>query len=302
MQNKRVISNLLLLLTAFIWGIAFVAQSVGMDYVGPWTFVFSRFLISAIALLPVTVILQKKAEQERPADAAPTPFKTYLLGGCACGTLLGLASISQQVGIQYTTAGKAGFITALYVGMVPVLGIFLGRRPGKRLWFSVILSIAGLYLISIHEGFVMEVGDVLMVLCALLFSFQIMSVDHFSPLVENTVVLANIQFCFSAMVGLVGMLLFEKPDLAGLKAAALPILYAGACSGSIAYTLQITAQRNTDPAVASLIMSLEAVFSALAGWVILHQSLSLRELLGCSLVFLAVVLAQLPHMEPKQAR
>ena len=272
-----------------------------MDHVGPWTFVFSRFLISAVALLPVTVILQQGVKRNRPEKASPTPVKTYLLGGFACGTFLGLASIAQQVGIQYTTAGKAGFITALYVVLVPVLGIFLGRRPGNRVWFSVALSIIGLYLISIHEGFVMEAGDALMALCALIFSFQIMCVDHFSPKVENTVILANIQFCFSALVGLVGMLLFEKPDPEGLKAAALPILYAGACSGSIAYTLQITAQKNTDPAVASLIMSLEAVFSALAGWVILHQSLSVRELLGCCFVFLAVVLAQLPHREAKTA-
>lgn len=223
-----------------------------------------------------------------------TEIKEYLKGGLLCGIFLGAASISQQLGIQFTTAGKAGFITALYVILVPLLGLVIGQKPEKKIWICVILGLAGLYLISVKEGFSIGSGDALVMLCALLFSCQILCVDHFTEKLENVVLLSNIQFVVAAVIGGIGMLIFEQPTWANILAAALPILYAGILSGAAGYTLQIIAQKNTDPAVASLLMSLESVFSALAGWVILGQTLSLKELAGCALVFAAVILAEVP--------
>ena len=286
-HNKR-ISNCLLLFVAAIWGFAFVAQSVGMDYVGPWTFVFSRYVLSAVVLIPVTVFTDKNIHVP---EESRTPGKIYLKGGVSCGVLLGLASIAQQAGIQYTTAGKAGFITALYVVLVPVLGLFLGKRPQKKIWFCVALGILGLYLISVKGNFSIAPGDALVMLCALIFSCQILCVDHFSPLVDNPVKLANLQFLFAALVNLAGMLVFEKPSMEGILSAAVPIIYAGVVSGGMGYTIQIVAQKNTEPTVASLLMSLEAVFSVLAGWLLLHQTLTARELAGCGIVLAAVIIS-----------
>ena len=301
-RRRKQISNLLLLVTALIWGIAFVAQSVGMDHVGPWTFVFFRYVLSALVLLPVALLIGQKNKKERErtagqSDAAGIPGnKTsgYLKGGLLCGVFLGSASIAQQAGIQYTTAGKAGFITALYVILVPVLGLVIGRKPEKKIWICVILGLAGLYLISVKGGFSIGSGDLLVILCAFLFACQILCVDHYSSRLENLVLLSVLQFVVSAVIGGIGMLLFEQPSADNILAAAVPILYAGILSGAVGYTLQVIAQKHTEPAVASLLMSLESVFSALAGWVILGQALSARELTGCILVFAAVILAELP--------
>lgn len=330
-QKLKVISNLLLLLTALIWGIAFVAQSVGMDHVGPWTFVFFRNIISAVVLMPVVVFVQKHkagpdyAAGVHPGSAGSAAFtasdgigtssdrgaapnvngastalswkqllRAHLPGGILCGVFLASASIAQQAGIQYTTAGKAGFITALYVVLVPLISIFLGKRPGKQIWFSVLLGIVGLYLISVKEGFQIGTGDILVMLCALLFSGQILCIDHYSPKVENVVLLSDIQFFTTAVITFAGMMIFERPSMENVLAAAMPILYAGLLSGAAGYTLQMIAQKHTDPTVASLLMSLESVFSALAGWAILGEILTLKELSGCALVLAAVILAQIP--------
>ena len=220
-RNIRIISNLLLLLTALIWGAAFVAQSVGMNYVGPWTFVFTRFILASIVLYPVTryseKIYQESLKNQNIAADRKIQRKTAWIGGACCGCCLGIASISQQIGMQYTTAGKAGFITALYVIIVPFLGMLFGKRPEKKIWFCALLGIIGLYLISMKAGagFTVERGDMFVILCAVIFSLQIMSVDHFSQLV-NPVRLSNIQFLFSALIGFVGMLLFEHPTIARL--------------------------------------------------------------------------------------
>ena len=321
-QKLKVISNLLLLLTALIWGIAFVAQSVGMDHVGPWTFVFFRNIISAVVLMPVVVFVQKHkagpdyAAGVNPGSAGSAAFtasdgtrvssdrpaapswkqllRAHLPGGILCGVFLAGASIAQQVGIQYTTAGKAGFITAMYVVLVPLISIFLGKRPGKQIWFSVLLGIVGLYLISVKEGFQIGTGDILVMLCALLFSGQILCIDHYSPKVENVVLLSDIQFFTTAVITFAGMMIFERPSMENVLAVAMPILYAGLLSGAAGYTLQMIAQKHTDPTVASLLMSLESVFSALAGWAILGEILTLKELSGCALVLAAVILAQIP--------
>ncbi len=293
-NSNKMLGNLLLLITAVVWGFAFVAQSVAMDSVGPWTFVFSRFIIGGIVLIPVTKFSQRIYRDSDP-KAGKEKKKPQVFGGMCCGILLGLASIAQQLGIMTTSVGKAGFITALYIILVPIIGIFLGKKTSSRIWISAVCSIVGLYLLSMQgSSFHIEKGDMMVILCALLFSFQIMSVDHFSVQM-NPVVLANQQFFFAALVGFVGMLFFEKPTAAGLMDAAIPILYAGIGSSAVGYTLQVVGQRMTDPTVASLLMSMESVFSALAGWLILHQVLSGRELLGCGIMFAAVILAQLPE-------
>lgn len=289
-NSNKMLGNLLLLITAVVWGFAFVAQSVAMDSVGPWTFVFSRFIIAGIVLIPVTRFSQKIY---RNSDSEEEKKKPQVFGGMCCGILLGLASMAQQLGIMTTSVGKAGFITALYIILVPIIGIFLGKKTSGRIWISAVCSIVGLYLLSMQgSSFHIEKGDMMVMLCALLFSFQIMSVDHFSVRM-NPVVLANQQFFFAALVGFVGMLFFETPTMSSLMNAAVPILYAGICSSAVGYTLQVVGQRMTDPTVASLLMSMESVFSALAGWLILHQVLSGRELLGCCIMFAAVILAQL---------
>ena len=289
-NSNKMLGNLLLLITAVVWGFAFVAQSVAMDSVGPWTFVFSRFIIAGIVLIPVTRFSQKIY---RNSDSEKEKKKPQAFGGMCCGILLGLASMAQQLGIMSTSVGKAGFITALYIILVPIIGIFLGKKTSGRIWISAVCSIVGLYLLSMQgSSFHIEKGDMMVMLCALLFSFQIMSVDHFSVRM-NPVVLANQQFFFAALVGFVGMLFFETPTMSSLMNAAVPILYAGICSSAVGYTLQVVGQRMTDPTVASLLMSMESVFSALAGWLILHQVLSGRELLGCCIMFAAVILAQL---------
>ena len=304
-EKIRIISSLLLLLTAFIWGVAFVAQSVGMEHVGPWTFVCIRYILSTIVLLPVTALSIRLAKKDtHKADNQTSNGKNNLrqtlLGGLCCGFFLGTASIAQQIGMLQTSPGKAGFITALYVVLVPVLGLLIGKRPTGRVWISVFIGLWGLYLISVKSGFTIEKGDAMVMLCALLFSFQILCADRFSRRVSSTIALANAEFFVSAVIALCGMLLFETPRLADLLAAAIPILYAGIFSGGVAYTLQIVAQKNTDPAVASLLMSLESVFALLAGFVILHQMLSVRELIGCALVLAAVILAELPVSASKR--
>ena len=305
----KMISNLLLLLTALVWGIAFVAQSVGTDYVGPWTFVCTRYILSTLVLIPVTCFFEKNSRNRGKASSAPDGpdprgrnHKLYLAGGACCGFFLGMASLAQQAGIKYTTAGKAGFITALYVILVPLMGLLFGRKVGRRIFFCAILGLTGLYLISIKEGFRIGPGDALVILCAFLFSCQILCVDYFSERVDNAVRLANTQFFFTTLIAACGMFIFEHPDMTAIRAAGIPILYAGLMSGAVGYTLQIVAQKHTDPSVASLLMSMESVFSALAGWVILGQGLTAKELFGCVLLFTAVILSQIPAGEQKGSK
>ena len=292
-------NTFLLILTAFIWGVAFVAQSVGNAYVGPWTFTASRSVIGALFLIPCIAFLDKlKAKETSSSNNAavkdePNNTKTLIIGGICCGTALAIASMLQQYGIAYTTVGKAGFITALYIIIVPILGIFFKRNPGLRVWISVLLAVAGLYFLCMTDSLSLGKGDLLVMLCALVFSFHILIIDHFSPMVDG-VRMACIQFAVVAVICGIPALIFEQPSLSSILDAWAPILYAGMLSSGVGYTLQIVAQKNYDPTVASLIMSLESVFSVLAGWVILGQSLTPRELFGCALMFGAIILVQLP--------
>lgn len=284
---------MMLMLAAFIWGTAFVAQSVGMDYLGPFTFNGVRNFIGAAALLPCIWFLGRLDAKGPAANKNPGEKKELITGGIACGVVLFTASSLQQVGLQYTTVGKAGFITACYIIIVPVCGIFLHKKIGGKVWIAVLLSLAGLYLLCITEKFTVGKGDLLVLVCAFVFSLHIMVIDHFSPKVDG-VKMSCIQFFVCGILSLIPMFVLENPQMASIIRSWAPILYAGVLSSGVAYTLQIVGQKNVNPAVASLLLSLESCFSVLAGWVILKQQLSAKEAFGCVLMFAAIILAQLP--------
>ena len=297
-------SPALLFLTAVVWGVAFVAQSVGMDYVGPFTFNCIRCLIGAVVLVPCIWFLDRWKQRpdgascSRESTEAPSGASdgshALLAGGVCCGLALFVASNLQQIGIQYTTVGKAGFITALYIVMVPVFGIFLKKRAGIRVWVSVALAVAGLYLLCITDRLALGKGDILVLLCAVVFAVHILVVDHFSAKTDG-VRMSCIQFLVCGLLSGVCMLITEHPEMRLILQAWQPILYAGVFSCGVGYTLQIVGQKGTDPTVASLILSLESVVSVLSGWLLLGQRLSVRELGGCALMFAAILLAQLPE-------
>lgn len=284
-------NNILLVLTALIWGCTFVAQSVGMDFVGPFTFNMARFLIGAIVLLPVIWFMdrQRKTGAEKGAGQ-----KTLIIGGICCGIALAVASTLQQWGILFTTVGKAGFITAMYIVIVPLLGIFIGKKVRPLIIGCVAIAVVGFYFLCMTESLRLGLGDFLVLLCAIAFSIHILVIDHFSPKVDG-VKMSAIQFLTAAIISAVPTLLWEQPVFTEILQAWQPVLYAGVMSCGVAYTLQIIAQKNADPTVASLLLSLESVFSVLAGWVLLGQELSLKELFGCVLIFCAIILAQLPE-------
>lgn len=293
-MNKFVIrQSLILLLTATIWGVAFVSQSVGMDYVEPFTFNAIRSLIGSAVLVPVIFLMRKLRGETDGQEIQGKENKVWIKGGVCCGVILAAASSFQQFGIQYTTVGKAGFITAMYIIMVPLLGVFFGKKVGVRIAVSVAVAVAGLYLLCMTESFRLEKGDILVMVCAFIFSFHIMAVDHFSPMTDG-VKISCVQFLTCGILCGICMFLFEDPKLSMILAAWKPILYAGVLSCGAGYTLQIIGQKGMNPTVASLIMSLESVISVLAGFVLLHEVLSVRELAGCVLMFAAIILAQLP--------
>ncbi len=295
--------SLMLLICAFIWGTAFVAQSAGMDHLGPCTFNGVRNFIACIALLPVIFVssrMEKKVSEKEEAflQNRQAERKTLLLGGVLCGLFLCTASLFQQFGIKETSVGKAGFLTALYIVIVPVLGIFRKKFPRFPVWIGVGLALLGTYLLSVKEGFSISGGDTMVMISAVLFSFHILVVDHFSPRV-NGILLSWIQFFVSGVISLTIALIWEKPQLSSIGQGLIPLLYTGVLSSGVGYTLQVLGQKRASPTVASLILSLESVFAALSGWAIRGDALSLRECLGCALVFCAVIIAQLPESRRK---
>ncbi|UYI93213.1 MAG: DMT family transporter [Anaerostipes hadrus] len=291
MKKEQIKGSLLLFLAAIIWGIAFVAQSVGMDYVGPFTFNCVRTLIGGIVLIPCIVFLNRGKVKKKTNF---TEKKRLLLGGICCGIALATGSTLQQFGIMYTTVGKAGFITAFYIIIVPILGLFLGKKCGLSVWISVVIALAGLYFLCIMDGFSIGKGDIYVFLGAIAFSIHILVIDHFTQF-NDGVKMSCIQFFVCGILCFVPMMLFEHPEISVILLAWKPILYAGVMSCGVAYTLQIVGQKNMNPTVASLILSLESVTSVIAGFLVLHQNLSHRELIGCGLMFIAIVLAQLPQ-------
>ncbi|MCB5601498.1 DMT family transporter [Blautia hansenii] len=298
MSAKYSKNFILLFITAVIWGVAFVAQSAGMDYVGPYTFNAVRCLLGGIVLIPCVFFLTRSAKKEQKKDGAASKMpvmdrpKDLLIGGLICGFMMFVSTTLQQVGIAYTTVAKAGFITALYIIIVPILGIFLKRKAGLKIWISVVIALVGLYLLCMKGSLSLSKGDFLILICSICFAIHIMVVDHFTEKVSGTK-LSCIQFLFAGALSSVLMFLFEEPHWADIGAAWLPICYAGILSCGVAYTFQIIGQRGTDPTIASLILSLESVVSVLAGWILLGETLSPREILGCVLMFGAIILAQI---------
>ena len=303
MNKTQIRNSLLLLLTATIWGTAFVAQSAGMEFVGPFTFSCVRNIIGGLVLIPCIFFLRWLKKKEVDADQPRVRVGVTgveLIGGICCGIALFAASNLQQIGLLYTTVGKAGFITALYVVLVPILGLFLKKRVPGFIWICVGLSVIGLYLLCMTDGnFSLAFGDLLVLLCAVLFSIHILVIDYFSPKGDG-VVISCIQFFVCGILSGIVMIFTETPDLGNILDAKMPILYAGVLSSGVAYTLQVVAQKGVNPTLASLIMCLESVVAVLAGWILLGQALSSRELLGCLFMFVAIVLAQLPM--PKKER
>lgn len=306
-MNHNLKYNFLLMLAALIWGSAFVAQSVGMDYLGPFSFNCVRSFMGSLVLLPVIWFMDRQKKETAEHDGQKTEEgtreqnkKVLLSGGLCCGVILTLSTSLQQIGIKYTTAGKAGFITALYILIVPLLGLILGKRVGNKTWLGVALAVAGMYLLCIKEGFSISYGDFMVLLCALVFSLHILAVDYFSPRVDG-IRLSCIQFFVCGCISAVPMLVWEHPEISQIIRAWQPLAYAGVLSSGVAYTLQIVTQKHLNPTVASLLMSLESVFAVLTGWLVLNERLSLKELLGCVLVFTAIILAQLPQKQKKPA-
>jgi len=293
-MNKNLRGALTLLLAAIIWGFAFVAQSVGMENVGAFTFQASRMLLASLVLLPTALIFSKIREK---ATGEKEPFldKKTLLAGTACGVFLFGAASLQQIGIAYTSVGHAGFLTALYLLIVPLLGIFTGKKVSMRIWLCILLALAGLYLLFMtEEGFTMSLGDVLATLCAFVFALHIITVDKLAGALDGIKV-SLVQMTFAGLISLVCAFIFEEPRLSGIIAAWIPIAYTGVLSCGVAYTLQIVGQKYAEPTVASIVMSLESVFSVIAGALLLFQIPSIYELAGCTLMFAATIISQLPE-------
>ena len=291
MNQKSLRGSLLLLLGSVIWGAAFAAQRMGMDHVQPFTFSGIRMLLAGIVMIPASALARKK-NGTMPQTAEGR--REQRRGGLLCGLLLFAATSLQQIGLVYTSAGKAGFITALYVVLVPVTGwLFLRKQPGKVIWAGVGLAVAGLYLLRIPDTcFRMERGDSMLLGCAICFTGQILCVDHYAPRVESFT-LARDEFLITGSLSMIIALLTEEIRMQGILEAAVPILYAGILSGAIGYTIQIVGQRDVNPTIASLIMCLESVFAVLTGVILLGERMNGREAAGCVLMFTAVILAQL---------
>ncbi len=289
-MKQKLKGNIILLITAIIWGTAFVAQSEGMNYVEPFTYNAVRTLIGGIVLIPIIAIFQRGgASSENGAKSQ----KTTIIGGIVCGIFLFIAGSFQQCGIAMTTAGKAGFITALYVTIVPLIEVILYRKSSLKVWLCVFLALAGFYMLCIKEGFTIGTGDLLVLCGAFFYAGHIMVIDRFNEKNADGMKMSCIQFFTAGLLMTVCMFIFENPEINAIMDAKYTILYAGIMSCGAAYTLQIIGQRYTDPTSATLIMSLESVFAALSGWIILSESLSIKELFGCTLVFAAVILSQL---------
>ena len=286
----------LLLITALIWGCAFVAQSVAMDHVGPFTFCASRFMLSGFAVAAFLLVRRALGYNEaRGMNLGRRRMRRNdgIAGGIICGFFLFLGASLQQIGIQYTTAGKAGFLTALYIILVPIYSVFLGKRPKATVAAAAGIALVGMYLLCMEESLKLSRGDLFCLFCAFAFPFQILSLDHFTR-ETDAVLLSCVEFYTVSVIAGILAFLLEDPDPAALRAALIPVLYAGLLSGAVAYTLQAVGQKKIqNPSAASLIMSLESVFAALAGWLILDQSMSGRKILGCVIMFAAIILAQL---------
>ena len=290
-------STICLLAAALIWGTTFVAQSIATGLLAPYTYNACRFLLGFLVLLPVAVLTGRKdplaVTYRGGSPKNPNARRLLLTGGFLCGLCLFMAGSFQQTGIQYTTAGKSGFITALYIVLVPILGLLFKRKCSPLVIPAVILAVIGFYLLCIKEGFSINKGDAITLGCSFMFALHILCVDHYSPLV-NPIQLSCLQFLTAGLISLIPAFALETPAWPDIVACWLPIVYAGVLSSGVAYTLQIIGQRGLHPAIAALLMSLESVISVISGWLVLGDVLTAKEFFGCALVFCAVILAQLP--------
>ncbi len=298
MKKGQLGSEGLLLLSAVIWGFSFVAQRVGMRYVGPFTFNAVRFALGSIVLIPFAVAALRRRSSQKTDDG--TWKRIALLGGAVAGTVIFIGVSFQQTGIQYTTAGKAGFITGLYVVLVPVLGLAIGRRSSAGTWFGVLLAAVGLYLLSFTGAFSISKGDLIVLGGTVFWAVHVLLI---SVLIHRTdaVLLAMIQFAACALLSFAAALIFEKIEIAGIISATVPILYGGLMSVGVAYTLQVIAQRRTPPAHAAIILSLETVFAALGGWIVLGEVIPARGLAGCALMLLGIIVSQVGTVRARES-
>ena len=295
-KSKSLLSSLLLMIAAFIWGTAFVAQKEGLEQIGNFTFLCLRSCLAVVVLTPVSLFIYRNNRRKigvgEHGENKQFISKRLIIGGVLCGATVCLASLVQQYGIILSGVGKSGFLTTLYILIVPILGLLFKRKVNPILWACIVIATCGMYFLCVTEAGAITIGDVLLILCAFLFAVQIMIVDHYVKTVDG-VRLSLIQFGVAAVISAIGMLLFEEVDPVAIGDAWFSVFYAGVMSSGIAFTLQIVAQKHLNPTVASLIMSLESVFAALAG-AVFGERLSVNEIFGCCLVFLAIILAQLP--------
>ena len=307
-MSKKMLGNIMLTITAFIWGISFVFQRKGMEFIEPLTFAASRLVLAALAVMIVAFIMDMRERKKpgftpRTGETADAYKRNTILGGVLAGLCLTGAGAFQQMGVVYTTAGKAGFITALYMMLVPVINfIFFRKKNTWLVWLGVVVGVVGLYLLCMTDkSFSVTKGDGLILICSVFFALHILVCDHFAP-IGNPVKISAIQFITACACTWVLAVLWEEPTWAKIVSAAVPIAYCGVMSGGVAYTLQILAQRNTDPTVAALLLSLESVFAVIGGAIMLHERMSPRELIGCLIMFIAIILVQIPLPEKKEKK
>lgn len=293
MRNFFSKSNLLLILASIIWGCAFVAQNVGMNYIGPWTFSTIRFLIAGFSLLAIIPILDKKRTHVIRPKTKEEKMK-LLLGSVLCGLALSIGSIVQQIAMLTVPVAKAGFLTTLYVLFVPMITLLFGKKIPLKVWIGIAMALFGLYLLSMAGNLAIGIGEILLILAAFLFAIHIIIIGYFSTRVDP-VRLSCGQLLIGGFATVIPMIVIEKPTMGSILAAYIPLLYTGIFSSCVAYTLQIFAQKEANPTIAGMLLSLESVFAALAGYLILHQVLNTRELIGCVVIFIAIVIAQLPN-------
>lgn len=295
-MNKRLQGTLILALAALVWGISFVSQSESMNFIEPNTFNGIRTLLGCISLLPVIYVIDmQKKKKGTFVPMTATQKKDLLLGGILCGIFLCAASTIQTYGLKYTTAGKSGFITALYMIFVPIASVFLGKKIRPTVVVSILIALVGMYFLCIKKGsFQINKGDIYTLICSVIFTFHILVIDHFSAKVDG-VRLSCMQFLMGGTLNTILMFLIESPQLSLILKCTAPILYSGIMSCGVAYTFQIIGQKHAEPTVASLVMSLESVFAALAGWLLLSEAMNIREIVGCIMMFGAIVLVQLPE-------
>ena len=291
------------ILAAFIWGTAFVAQDLCADSIGAFAFNATRYFIAVLALL-VVILISDKLKKNKPtltAQEKKAANKQLWLGGLCCGAALAIASNFQQAGlVAGTDAGKAGFITALYVVLVPVFGLFFKRKVSLPTWIAVVLSVVALYLLCIKGDFSLAPGDLLVLVCAVCFAVHILVIDHFTAYCDG-VKLSCLQFLFAGIISTICMFIFEDVDFAAILSCALPLLYVGIFSCGVGYTLQILAQQDSNPTVVTILLSLESVFAVIAGAIILKQQMTVREYIGCAIMFAAVILAQIQFPTKQKA-